>query len=165
MFVPTNCTNEFHLVDVIIQQPLKHVFKVNFNKWTTDVIKQQIYNEREPLIDFKMNNLKPQICGWLYSTTEVHGMVGMIIKGWEKIGITKAFTPYFQIKALEANAFTPLFTFTPKVEKYNDIEDNKIDPIDSIVVVIENCLQHSSTPFGVEATRGCTSTSINVKMS
>ncbi len=39
VFVPTNCTNELQLVDVIIQRPLKHAFKVNFNKWTTNVIK------------------------------------------------------------------------------------------------------------------------------
>ncbi len=63
----------------------------------------------------------------------------MIAKGWEKIGITKAFTLDFQVKAMEANAFTPLFTFTLEVEDYN-VEDNKIDPIDSIVVVIENYL-------------------------
>jgi hypothetical protein len=35
----------------------------------------------------------------------------------EKIGITEAFTPDFQVEAMEANAFTPLFTFTLKVEK------------------------------------------------
>jgi hypothetical protein len=32
----------------------------------------------------------------------VQGMDGMIVKGWEKIGITKGFTQNFQIKALEA---------------------------------------------------------------
>jgi hypothetical protein len=93
VFVPTNCTSELQLVDVIIQRPLKHGFKVNFNKWTTCVIKQQIYNGKEPFIDLKMNNLKPQICGWLHSTwTQVQGMDGMIVKGWEKTGITKNFT-------------------------------------------------------------------------
>jgi hypothetical protein len=45
-----------------------------------------------------MSNLKPQICGWLISTwTQVQGMDGMIVKGWEKSGITKAFTLDFQI--------------------------------------------------------------------
>jgi len=96
MFDPTNCTSELQLVDVIIQWTLKHAFKVNFNKWTTYVIKQQIYDGKEPLIDFKMSNLKPQICGWLHSTwTQVQGMDGMIVKGWEKTRITKAFTPDF----------------------------------------------------------------------
>jgi hypothetical protein len=32
VFVPTNCINELQLVYLIIQRPLKHAFKVNFNK-------------------------------------------------------------------------------------------------------------------------------------
>jgi len=85
-----------------------------------------------------MSNLKPKICGWLHLTwTQVQGMDGMITKGWGKIGITKAFTPDFQVEAMEANALTPLFTFTPKVEEYNDEKDNEADPTDSIIVVIE----------------------------
>jgi hypothetical protein len=63
MFFFASCTSELQLVDVIIQQPLKHAFKVNFKKWTADVIKQQICDWKEPFIDFKMSNLKPQICG------------------------------------------------------------------------------------------------------
>jgi hypothetical protein len=44
-----------------------------------------------------MNNLKPQICGWLHSAwTQMQGMDGMIdgmiVKGWEKPRIAKAFT-------------------------------------------------------------------------
>jgi len=83
-----------------------------------------------------------------------------------KIRDHKSFHTWFpNLKAMEANAFTPIFTFTPKVEKYNDAEDNKIDPIDSNVVIIENCLQPSSTPLGVATIGGCASTSSNVKVS
>jgi hypothetical protein len=91
-------------------------------------------------------------------------MDGMIAKGWEKIGITKVFTFDFQVEAMEVNALTLLFTFTIEVEEYNDAEDNEVDLIDSIVVVIENCLQPSSTPLGVATRCGCASTSSNVKM-
>jgi hypothetical protein len=91
-------------------------------------------------------------------------MDGMIAKGWEKTGITKAFTLDFQVEAMEANALTPLFTFIPKVEKYNDVENNEANPINSIVVVIENCLQPNSIPLGVATIGGCTSTSSNVKV-
>jgi hypothetical protein len=66
---------------------------------------------------------------------------------------------------MEVNAFTTLFTFTPKVEEYNDAEDNKVDPIYSITMVIENCLQPSSITLGVATIGGCASTSSNVKMS
>jgi hypothetical protein len=122
-------------------------------------------NGKEPFVDFKMNNLKPQVCGWLDSTwTQVQGMDGMIAKGWGKTGITKAFIFDFQVEAMEANALTPLFTFTLKVEEYNDAEDNEVDPINSIVIIIENCLQPGSTPPRVATTCGCASTSSNVKV-
>ncbi len=80
MFVPANYTNELQLVDTIIQRPLKHAFKVNFNKWITNIIKHQIYKGKELHIDLKMNNLKPKICVWLHATwTQVQGMEEMII--------------------------------------------------------------------------------------
>jgi hypothetical protein len=64
-------------------KPLKHAFKVNFNKWIVDVVKQQICDGKEPFIDFKMNNLKPQICGWLHlAWTQMQGMDGMITHGF-----------------------------------------------------------------------------------
>jgi len=66
---------------------------------------------------------------------------------------------------MEAIALTPLFTFTPKVKKCNDENDNETDPTNSIIEVINNCLQPSPTPLGVATTSGCASTSSNVKMS
>jgi len=130
--------------------PLKHVFKINFNKWTTNVIKQQICDGKEPLIDFKMSNLKPQICGWLHSTwTQVKGMDGTIANVWEKTRITKDFTFDFQVEAMEADALTFFFTFSPEVEEYNDEEDNETNPTNSIIVVIHNYLQLNFTPLEV----------------
>jgi hypothetical protein len=144
---------------------LKHAFKVNFNKWIVDVVKQQICNGKEPLIDFKMNNLKPQICGWLHlAWTQVQGMDRMITKGWEKTRITKAFTFDFQVEAMEVNALTPLFTFTLEVEEYNDAKDNETYPTNSNTMVIENCLQFTFTPLGVATIGVCTSTSSYVKV-
>ncbi len=85
----------------------------------------------------------------------MQGINGMITKGWEKIGITKAFTLDFQVEAMEANALTPLFTFIPEVEKCNDEKDNEAYPTNSIIMVIENCLQPSLTPLRVATTSGC----------
>jgi hypothetical protein len=69
------------------------LFKVNFNKWTVDIIKHQSCEKKEPHIDLKMSDLKPKICKWLHATwTQVQGMEEMIIKGWQKIGIMNAFT-------------------------------------------------------------------------
>ncbi len=49
---------------------------------------------------------------------------------------------------MEANELTFLFTFTLEVEEKNHgIEDNDANPIDSIIVAIENCLQPSCIPL------------------
>jgi hypothetical protein len=42
IFIPANYTNVLQSIDVILQWLLKHAFKVQFNSWTTVVIKQQI---------------------------------------------------------------------------------------------------------------------------
>jgi len=39
IFILANCTSELQPQDVVLQQPLKHAFKVEFNTWTTSVIK------------------------------------------------------------------------------------------------------------------------------
>jgi hypothetical protein len=41
---------------------------------------------------------------------KVKEMKSMIVKGWDKIGITKAFGIEFQLAALEANTSRSLFT-------------------------------------------------------
>jgi hypothetical protein len=52
---------------------------------TTTIIKQQINDGKDPQMDFKMNNLKPHIYGWLYCAwKQVQGMEETIMKGWDK---------------------------------------------------------------------------------
>jgi hypothetical protein len=41
----------------------------------------------------------------------------MLIKGWEKIGLTRVWNDDFQLVALEANTTTPLFTIMLEIEK------------------------------------------------
>jgi hypothetical protein len=57
------------------------------------------------------------------------------------------------VSTLEANALTPLFTFTLKIEK--------IDVHPTITTIIENYLQPSSTSIGVVTLIGCTIASIS----
>ena len=64
IYVPTNCTNKSQLVNVILQKPLKHAFKVHFKRWTSLTIKEQIDKSDELEIDFQMSNLKPRLCKW-----------------------------------------------------------------------------------------------------
>jgi hypothetical protein len=62
IFVPINCINKFQVVNVILQKPLKHAFKVHFNSWTFTIIKDQIVNGQELEVDFKMSDQKLRIC-------------------------------------------------------------------------------------------------------
>ncbi len=48
----------------------------------------------------------------------------MLIKGWEKIGLTRVWDDDFQLVTLEANTTTPLFTIVLEIEKTIDIKDN-----------------------------------------
>jgi len=51
------------------------------------------------------------------------------------------FTSKFQIAMMEANAIIPFFTFTLKVEEKNHgVEENYVNPIDSIITIIKNFL-------------------------
>jgi hypothetical protein len=92
IFVPTNYISELHPIDVILHKPFKHAFKVPFNSWTSQTITNQINDGQEPIVDFKMGNLKPKICGWLHEAwIDVKAMKSIIIKGWNEISITKVF--------------------------------------------------------------------------
>ncbi len=76
------------------------------------------------------------------------------------------FTSKFQIAMMEANALTPLLTFTSKVEEKNHgIENNNVNHVDSIVTMNKNCLQPNCTPFGIASRGGSTIVSSNGKMS
>ncbi len=40
---------------------------MEFNIWTIGVLEQQIENDKDPNVDFKMSNLKPWIYEWLHN--------------------------------------------------------------------------------------------------
>jgi hypothetical protein len=87
-----------------LQKPLKHAFKVHFNSWTCQTIKDWIDDGHEPMVDFKMGNMKSKIC-----PIEVKAMKSIIIKEWDKISINRSFLPTFQPITMEANTPMPLF--------------------------------------------------------
>jgi hypothetical protein len=69
---------------VILQRPFKHAFRLEFNKYTIDIITSQLQGEREVKMDKKMSILKPRICGWLF--TAWHHLtikLDMVKKGWK----------------------------------------------------------------------------------
>lgn len=54
-------------------------------------------------------------------------MKPMLIKGWEKRRLTKAWDDDFQLAALEANTTIPLFTIVLEIEKAIHVVDDS-DP-------------------------------------
>ena len=140
LFVPANCTSKLQPADVILQRPLKHAFKLQFHKWTTSQVRTQIEGGKDGDVDLRMSNLKPLICEWLHNAwTQVKNMQDMIIKGWDKCGIDKAFIHEFQLKAMVANAESPLFKVTPEIEE-NIEEDNNSDPTIPLNNIVSECL-------------------------
>lgn len=103
IFVPTNYTIELQPINVILQKLVKHAFKVHFNSWTFQTIKDRIDDGHEPMVDFKMDNMKSKFC-----PIEVKAMKSIIIKEWDKIGINKSFLPTLQPITMEANTPMPL---------------------------------------------------------
>lgn len=76
---------------------------------------------------------------------EVKIMKSIIIKGWDKIGTTKAFLLTFQLIAMEANIAMPLFREATIVEEIVKVNVD-VDLTLPMSKVVENSLQSTSTP-------------------
>lgn len=90
-----------------------------------------------------MSILKPKLCAWLFHTWEhVKNIDNMICKGWGKTRLLRSFNGEFQLEAMEVNVATPLFSITFNFEiKQQEEENNNIDPEDSMLEIIEQCLK------------------------
>ena len=92
-------------------------------------------------IDFKMSKLKPHICHWFYKAwIHVSSKINMISKGWEHIGLLKAFDSEFQ--AMMDNMVKPLFNIKGEegVQATNTEWNEEIDVEVSLDTVTENNL-------------------------
>jgi hypothetical protein len=87
-----------------------------------------------------MSNLKLRICEWLHCAwKQVQGVEETIVKGWDKIGITKAFKREFQLATMEAKVNTSLLHFTSNIEEHNEI-DMEINPTKTTLILMVECL-------------------------
>jgi hypothetical protein len=68
LFVSTNFISALQPIDVTLQRPLKHAFKKACNSWITNLIKQQIDDNENLVMNFKTSNLNPYICDWLHQS-------------------------------------------------------------------------------------------------
>jgi hypothetical protein len=58
----------------------------------------------------------------------------MILKGWEKTWLTKAWNNQFQLVVMEDNIIASFFTVTHDIEKDMEIDEPCIDPIETTLV-------------------------------
>ena len=65
-------------------------------------------------------------------------MEAMIQKGWQNCGFERVFLPTFQLKAMEVNAESPLFTVNHKLEE--NVEEYVSDPSIPLMNVVDECL-------------------------
>jgi hypothetical protein len=145
LFIPANCTSIFQPADVILQRHFKHAFRQEFHKFTMDIITSQLQGARDIKVDTKMSILKPQICGWLFTTWH-HLTIksDMVEKKWKHIGLLQAFETNFQKEAMIDNIKTPLFKSTEEdteIETINNIEDEDTCNLEvSLDTVLEDSL-------------------------
>ncbi len=87
-----------------------------------------------------MSNLKPKMCKWFHAPwMKVKEMRSMIVKGWDKTRIIRAFGIEFQLATLQANIVTLLFTIIQGIE--DQMEKNlDVDPTFPISIIMEECL-------------------------
>jgi hypothetical protein len=144
LFVPANYISIFQPTDVILQRPFKHAFRQEFNKYTMEVIKNQLESSSDVKVDTKMSTLKPLICQWLFTawhhlTTKLE----MVKKGWKQTGLLKAFEPEFQKQAMMDNIKIPLFKIIEgdiAMETNNTNEDEETCGEVSLDTILEESL-------------------------
>ena len=105
-----NCTSVFQPADVIFQRPFKHVFRQEFDTYTSDDIDKQLEDKTvmDVKIDIKMSTLKPLLCGWLFKAWAHVNKLEMIKIGWAQCGLLQTFDPTFQAQAMDENMKIPL---------------------------------------------------------
>jgi len=83
------------------------------------------------------------MCNYLHvAWMKVKEMKSTIVKGWDKIGITRTFGTELQLATLEANTTTLLFTITQSIEEQME-EDLNANPTLLISTIMEESLQEN----------------------
>jgi len=70
----------------------------------------------------------------------------MILKGWEKTWLIRAWNNEFQLVAMEADTIASLFTITHDIPKDMDIDEPCTNPAKITSVIMECCINEKSTP-------------------
>jgi len=69
----------------------------------------------------------------------------IILKRWEKRGLTRAWSGDFQLAIMEAFTIISLFPTTIDIEKDMEIDEADTNPTVTTLIVMEGCLNEKST--------------------
>lgn len=98
-------------------------------------IKEQIERGTRHIdLDLSVGTLRENLCIWLFEAWKTIGLqVDMIIKGWQKYGLLRAFEKDFQVQAMEANTLSLLFGAMSNIdddcEKEIDLDDQDLEEL------------------------------------
>ena len=62
LYIPSNCTSVYQPTDVVIKRPFKHAFRQEFNKFTMNIISNQLKEGENAQMSFKVSKLRPHLC-------------------------------------------------------------------------------------------------------
>jgi hypothetical protein len=104
LFVPASCTSKQHVADVVLQRPIKHRFRTQFNLWQSQQVACQVLNGVQPNdieLQLGIRELRGQVVGWMMAAwDEVAALQDMIKKGWAKCRLGEIHKLELQSKAL-----------------------------------------------------------------
>jgi hypothetical protein len=104
IYVSAGCTSKGQPADVIMQRPLKTVARYELDLWTSREIEKQIQNGvpvNEICVETSIGVLRERMVEWLkVSRDSLCGRQELIVKGWKKCGLLRAWDVGFQRKAV-----------------------------------------------------------------
>jgi hypothetical protein len=158
MFVPANCTSKLQVADVVLQRPLKHRFRQQFNTWQAQQVALQVLGKVEPKdikLDLGVKELRGKVVGWLMTAWEELAVEEqMIRRGWEKCRLGKIHDSAFQSHAIsECLTKGLLANFEPLEDREEeaavqvacDVQIDELPLAASVAQVVSACLEDQET--------------------
>jgi hypothetical protein len=138
---------------VVLQRPIKHRFRTQFNLWQSQQVACQVLNGVQPNnieLQLGIRELRGQVVGWMMAAwDEVAALQDMIRKGWAKCRLGEIHKLEFQSKAL-----TECLTKGLLAAQETVAEDTLAGPEGDSEVLVSSEVQQASAATVMEACLG-----------